>query len=82
MGPMIPYRRFGTTISGYMGLFPAQAQKGDAIAIIYGAPKPFVLRPRGENYQLIGECYVHCIMDGGALKGVDPEIRWEEIILV
>ena len=81
MGLVIGYRRFGTTITGYMGLFPAQAQEGDAIAIIYGAPKFFVIRPKGQDYQLIGECYVHGIMDGEAMEGVDPEMQWEDITL-
>ena len=82
MSPMVGFRRFGITSLGYVGLFPAQAQKGDVIVIIYGAPRPFVLRPKHEDYQLIGECYVHGIMDGEAMKGVDPEMQWEEITLV
>ena len=81
MDPMTAYRRFGTTVLGYMGLFPAQARKGDGIAIIYGAHKPFVIRPKGQDYQLIGQCYVHGVMDGEAMKGVDPETQWEEIRL-
>lgn len=82
IGPVIAYRRFGTTISGYMGLFLAQAQKGDAISIIYGAPKPFAIRSNGQDYQLIGECYVHGIMDGEAMESVDPEMQWEDITLI
>ena len=52
------------------------------VAIIYRAPKPFILRPKGENYQLVGECYVHGIMDGEAMKGVDPKTQWEEITVI
>ena len=81
MDAMSTNRRFATTVLGYMGLFPSQARKGDAVAIIYGAPSPFVIRPEGQDYQLIGECYVHGIMDGEAMKGVDPETQWEDITL-
>ncbi|CAF9905887.1 MAG: hypothetical protein HETSPECPRED_005979 [Heterodermia speciosa] len=82
MGPMIAYRPLGTTILGYMGLFPAQAQKGDAIAIVYGAHTPFVIRPKSQDFQFIGECYIHGVMDGEAMKGVDPERQWEDIKLM
>ena len=82
MGPMIAYRRFGTTILGYMGLFPAQAQKGDVIVIIYGAHTPFVIQSKGQDFQFISEWYIHGVMDGEAMKGVDPERQWEDIRLM
>ncbi|KAM5344500.1 hypothetical protein ACJ41O_013036 [Fusarium nematophilum] len=66
------WRPFLTT-RGYVGLGPAYMVAGDVVAIFYGLPVPFVLRPQAEEksqekgrqmYQLIGEAYVHGIMDG------------------
>lgn len=82
MGPTVAYRRFGTTNKGYMGMFPAQTQVCDVIAIIYGARTPFVIRPTANGYHFIGECYVHGIMDGEAMIKVDPDNHWEDIALV
>jgi hypothetical protein len=32
-----------------------------------------ILRPVNDHFLLVGECYVHGIMDGEALEGVDLE---------
>lgn len=66
-------RNFGTTSKGYMGLFPRGTQYGDRICVFLGAPLPFILRSQRSSgqYRLIGECYVHGIMDGEVLKMVD-----------
>ncbi|KAM0426437.1 hypothetical protein ACHAPT_008128 [Fusarium lateritium] len=53
------------TSRGYVGLGPAAMEDGDLVVILYGSHVPFVLRPRdGDKYQLLGEAYVHGIMDG------------------
>jgi len=54
---------------GYIGMFPLTAQVGDTIFVIAGAPIPFLLRPKGDAYELLGQCYVHGIMKGEALAG-------------
>lgn len=54
---------------GYVGLVPAVAEIGDIIIIIFGATVPFVVRKLdGGKVQLIGEAFVHGIMDGEFLK--------------
>ena len=58
------YRRLGITDDYLMGVFPKRTQVGDVIVIVLGAAKPFVFRPVGNAHILIGECYVHGIMDG------------------
>ena len=58
------YRRLGITDDYLMGVFPERIQVGDVIVIVFGAAKPFVFRPVGNAHILIGECYVHGIMDG------------------
>lgn len=50
---------FRTSKMGRVGLCPEWAQPGDVICYIRGATMPMALRPRGEEFTLIGECYVH-----------------------
>jgi hypothetical protein len=43
----------------------------DVLAL--GGSVLYILRPRGNEYEFIGECYVHGLMDGEALQGVNLE---------
>ncbi len=67
-------RKFFTT-SGrpgeeQVGLAPAQAQVGDTICILFGCSVPVLLRKQDSGqYKLIGEVYLHEMMDGQALVG-------------
>ncbi|OJJ70249.1 hypothetical protein ASPBRDRAFT_652851 [Aspergillus brasiliensis CBS 101740] len=68
--------RFGSavvcqTARGYLGLVPAGAEPGDAIALISGGKVPFCLRREHEDYQVVGEAYIHGIMHGEAFKPED-----------
>jgi hypothetical protein len=58
---------------GWMGLAPTAAQVGDVICILYGCSVPVVLRTSartdwGRQFEFIGECYVHGMMDGEAVE--------------
>ena len=57
---------FGRTKEGYAGMFPWKAQVGDEIYILFGGDFPFVLRRLKErqHFQLVGQCYIHGIMEG------------------
>ena len=63
-------RRLGvTTVQRYLGLFPRGTEPGDHVCIFTGACVPFVIRRHHDEsskdeYQLVGECYVHGIMNG------------------
>jgi hypothetical protein len=61
-------RRLIITDQGYVGIAPGAAKVGDHIFFLQGARVPFVLRQTEsqDEYTLIGECYVHGHMDGGA----------------
>lgn len=63
--------RFCTTKEGKLGQAPAGAQEGDEICIIKGAQVPFVVRAGSESgkYRIVGEAYVHGVMDGEMLDG-------------
>ncbi|RYP15780.1 hypothetical protein DL765_005506 [Monosporascus sp. GIB2] len=65
---------FFTTRNGFVGTCVRDSRKGDIVAILFGSPVPFVLRPIAESiqvagsdrpsYLLVGASYVSGIMDG------------------
>ena len=77
------YRRFGVTQSaGYYVMGPDAMDDGDAVVVLHGGRTPFVLRRRrdgGDGWTLVGECYVHGIMNGEALQMPD---RQEEVFSI
>lgn len=75
-------RRFGTTARGCMGLFPRGTRLNDQISIFLGGYVPFVVRQceYSSSYQLIGECYVHGIMEDQMMRTAELEPR--DIVLI
>ena len=71
---------------GGLGLAPDSVQIGDEVWILAGSQVPFILRsvdgsPR--RYKLIGEAYVHGIMHGEAMEGVDlNQLDGRQLLLV
>jgi hypothetical protein len=61
-------RRFCITSKGYTVLAPAEAVQGDLVCVLLGGQTPFILRPTRGNFHLVGACYVHGIMFGGAME--------------
>jgi len=37
------------------------------VCVLFGGKTPFCLRPWGHGYLLVGECYVHGLMNGEAM---------------
>ena len=81
-------RKFAVTERRYIGLVPHCAKEGDILAILCGAPIPFVLRvpeifpnPAQTSLEsprfLVGDAYVHGVMDGEVLvdKGFEKFIQ-------
>ncbi|MCJ1378393.1 hypothetical protein MMC17_001491 [Xylographa soralifera] len=68
-------QRFFVTANGRIGIGPHDLQKDDVVVIILGADMPFVLRARGDIYQLIGCSYVHGAMNGQLFKSKVHELR-------
>lgn len=73
-----PYRKL-------YGICPRDTQVSDTVCILYGCSVPVVLRNSTpvvgfkESFELIGECYVHGMMDGEALE-LDaslPEVEFD-----
>lgn len=79
MGNFIQERQSCSTESGHFGWAPLHARIGDKICIFLGYPIPFVLRPvEGEqsgDFELIGEAYLHGLMDGEAIKLSDAPLE-------
>lgn len=72
------FRRFFVTRDGYFGLAPPSVEQGDAIFILRGGRVPFLLRKVSDTeHMIVGECYVHGIMHGEALKR--EGFTWESI---
>ena len=69
---------FFTTTKGFMGLAPDIAQVGDKVCLISGCCTPFIIRADGPNFCLVGESYVHGVMDGELMS----DITFEDINLV
>ncbi|PQE13628.1 heterokaryon incompatibility protein [Rutstroemia sp. NJR-2017a BVV2] len=63
-------RRMITTAAGYVGLGGNVCKTGDVICVIHGCSTPIILRGKGNAFQLVGEAYIHGIMNGEALKGI------------
>ena len=61
-------RRFFRTQRGYMGLGPKDIQNGDTVSVLLGGQVPHILRKLDHAYMLIGESYVHGVMNGEALE--------------
>ena len=57
-------RRICVTKGRYMGVTTYDTEKGDLLVLLEGFTMPFVLRPNGDNFVIIGDCYIHGIMDG------------------
>ena len=61
-------RRFFISELGFMGLARYDVKEGDNICILHGGGVPFILRPDGEYHLFRGECFVHGLMDGEAMR--------------
>ena len=75
-----------TTKRGLIGIGPPYMQSGDMVCIIIGAQTPFLVRKRmspipekaAPVYELVGDCYVHGLMNGEGLSVG----KAEDIVLV
>ena len=72
-------RRFCVTHDGRMGMVRREAVAGDLFCVILGAEVPYVVRPTGKgSYELIGDCFLHGVMDGETLT----DDRYETVDIV
>jgi len=77
-------RRFACTNSGYFGLVPFFAQPGDVWCIFPGMKVPLILRRREDGrYYLVGDSYIHGVMQGEVMEQLkEDKLKAEDILLV
>jgi hypothetical protein len=63
-------RSLCVTKKGRLCLAPSETKVGDKVAILYGGKTAYILRPAEDDFELLGEAYVHGLMKGEALE--DP----------
>lgn len=59
-------RRMARTDQGMIGLVPSMAKDDDFIALFKGGKLPLVVRPKDGDWEVIGDCYMHGMMEGFA----------------
>jgi len=72
------YRRVVRTFKGYMALAPASTREGDYVVLFEGGRLPLVVRKNEEYWTILGDCYVHGIMNGEAFDKDKCDIMWIE----
>jgi hypothetical protein len=79
----LEHRALITTETGYLGLAPKAVRSGNIVAILFGCKCPVILRPCHDNmYQVVGECYIHELMDGEILiQERDGYVSRQEFVL-
>jgi hypothetical protein len=80
-------RRLFITSSKHLGLGPTSITSGDVIVVLFGGKVPFVLRNvTGDQWRLIGECYVEGFMQGeglvfrGETSDTGLETEWFDLV--
>jgi hypothetical protein len=71
-------RRLIITRNGYLGLGPAYTRSGDITAILPGCSVPMILRRSGDEFTVVGDSYVHGIMNGEAVADLQTSINMLE----
>ncbi|KAI1331576.1 HET-domain-containing protein [Xylariaceae sp. FL0255] len=71
------HRRFFMTEKGYMGLGPRETKPGDHVLILQGHCTPILARgTEKNNWKVVGDTYVHGIMEGEAFEESKCELLW------
>jgi hypothetical protein len=71
-------RRLFKTKQGYLGLGPRSLEERDEVVILEGGMVPLIIRKADKNFKLVGDCYVHGIMHGGAFSEEACRVIWLE----
>jgi hypothetical protein len=64
------------TREGYVGKSGADVHAGDKVCVLGGCRNPLVLRPVGDQFVMVEPCFVHGLMYGQAMQGLN-EGRYE-----
>jgi hypothetical protein len=74
-------RRLFVTEGGLIGAAPVSAKVGDGVYVLKGGNALYVLREStgGDGFEFVGDCYVHGVMNGEALRR--EGFKWVEVEL-
>lgn len=61
-------RKVFYTKNGHLGVGPMAMRSGDIFSILFAARPPFILRPVGDQYTLVGEAYLYELMHGEVIS--------------
>ncbi len=65
VGSALAGKRLMVTSNGFFGVVPPKTERGDKVALIWGASTPTLLRPQSHGtYAVVGSCYVQGMMLG------------------
>ncbi|KAE9363194.1 hypothetical protein N431DRAFT_357128 [Stipitochalara longipes BDJ] len=68
------HRSFAMTQKGYLALVPRSTVPGHLVCVLRGGNVPFILKSKADGYfELVGEAYVHGIMDGEFVRGAQKD---------
>jgi hypothetical protein len=71
---MTANKRLCRSSKGYLGWVNHGTVAGDLVCIFHGAQVFYILRPQSrDSYKLVGECYLHGIMDGEVMELMEHE---------
>lgn len=76
MAMAVPQRRIVKTRKGYVGLAAGDTAVDDFVALVQGGQVPLVLRQVDYYWQLVGDAYVHGIMNGETFEENKCEMIW------
>ncbi|KAH8803582.1 HET domain-containing protein [Xylogone sp. PMI_703] len=68
-------RTFVVTSHGRIGITPAETQVGDCVTVIFGGGVPYILQRHRNAWLLVGESYIHGLMNGEAI------VAWRKCML-
>lgn len=75
-----PFRDFFVTQSGYIGMCGHARAYDDVVCLLPGSQVPFLLRRskvEKDRYWMVGECYVHDIMEGSLWRKPEDWMKKE-----
>lgn len=75
-------RSLCVTKNSRLCLAPSETRVGDSVAIFYGGRTAYILRPVGEDFEFLGEAYIHGLMKGEALEDTTFQMSVQKIRLI
>ena len=67
-GQVFCRRRLFTTCQGRLGVGTRLLKPGDKVCVLWGCPIPLLFRENGAHFQLVGDAYIHGIMESECIS--------------